>query len=170
MFNEFEKLYTKLELTESEYVYSYLSQNNLLHKYIHIVLIKPTDVKYYFVRTDNITISPNNSLLTAERSRSDLITVLEGFTVEQSDLLTKPTCLTQSEYDIIPETFKGHNYNIYYESHPYIVNINYKNVNETQQHLICLNSQRVVHMYTIISTLEDVENLLYFTPISIFVC
>ena len=46
----------------------------------------------------------------------------------------------------------------------------YKNVNETQQHLICLNSQRVVHMYTIISTLEDVENLLYFTPISIFVC
>ena len=160
MFNEFEKLYTKLELTESEYVYSYLSQNNLLHKYIHILLIKPTDVKYYFVRTDNINTTGNN----------EQITVLEGFSVEQSDLLTKPTCLTQSEYDIIPETFKGHNYNIYYESHPYIVNINYKNVNETQQHLICLNSQRVVHMYTIISTLEDVENLLYFTPISIFVC
>ena len=160
MFNEFEKLYTKLELTESEYVYSYLSQNNLLHKYIHIVLIKPTDVKYYFVRTDNINTTGNN----------EQITVLEGFSVEQSDLLTKPTCLTQSEYDIIPETFKGHNYNIYYESHPYIVNINYKNVNETQQHLICLNSQRVVHMYTIISTLEDVENLLYFTPVSIFVC
>ena len=160
MFNEFEKLYTKLELTESEYVYSYLSQNNLLHKYIHIVLIKPTDVKYYFVRTDNINTTGNN----------DQITVLEGFSVEQSDLLTKPTCLTQSEYDIIPETFKGHNYNIYYESHPYIVNIQYKNVNETQQHLICLNSQRVVHMYTIISTLEDVENLLYFTPVSVFVC
>lgn len=160
MFNEFEKLYTKLELTESEYVYSYLSQNNLLHKYIHIVLIKPTDVKYYFVRTDNINTTGNN----------EQITVLEGFSVEQSDLLTKPTCLTQSEYDIIPETFKGHNYNIYYESHPYIVNINYKNVNETQQHLICLNSQRVVHMYTIISTLEDVENLLYFTPVFVFVC
>ena len=160
MFNEFEKLYTKLELTESEYVYSYLSQNNLLHKYIHIVLIKPTDVKYYFVRTDNINTTGNN----------EQITVLEGFSVEQSDLLTKPTCLTQSEYDIIPETFKGHNYNIYYESHPYIVNINYKNVNETQQHLICLNSQRVVHMYTIISTLEDVENLLYFIPASVFVC
>ena len=160
MFNEFEKLYTKLELTESEYVYSYLSQNNLLHKYIHILLIKPTDVKYYFVRTDNINTTGNN----------EQITVLEGFSVEQSDLLTKPTCLTQSEYDIIPETFKGHNYNIYYESHPYIVNINYKNVNETQQHLICLNSQRVVHMYTIISTLEDVENLLYFTPVSVFVC
>ena len=160
MFNEFEKLYTKLELTESEYVYSYLSQNNLLHKYIHILLIKPTDVKYYFVRTDNINTTGNN----------EQITVLEGFSVEQSDLLTKPTCLTQSEYDIIPETFKGHNYNIYYESHPYIVNIQYKNVNETQQHLICLNSQRVVHMYTIISTLEDVENLLYFTPVSVFVC
>lgn len=160
MFNEFEKLYTKLELTESEYVYSYLSQNNLLHKYIHILLIKPTDVKYYFVRTDNINTTGNN----------DQITVLEGFSVEQSDLLTKPTCLTQSEYDIIPETFKGHNYNIYYESHPYIVNIQYKNVNETQQHLICLNSQRVVHMYTIISTLEDVENLLYFTPVFVFVC
>ena len=160
MFNEFEKLYTKLELTESEYVYSYLSQNNLLHKYIHILLIKPTDVKYYFVRTDNINTTGNN----------EQITVLEGFSVEQSDLLTKPTCLTQSEYDIIPETFKGHNYNIYYESHPYIVNIQYKNVNETQQHLICLNSQRVVHMYTIISTLEDVEKLLYFTPVSVFVC
>ncbi|MDD6942327.1 MAG: hypothetical protein SOV80_01730 [Bacilli bacterium] len=160
MFNEFEKLYTKLESVTKEYVYSYLSQNNLLHKYIHIVLIKPTDVKYYFVRTDNINTTGNN----------DQITVLEGFSVEQSDLLTKPTCLTQSEYDIIPETFKGHNYNIYYESHPYIVNINYKNVNETQQHLICLNSQRVVHMYTIISTLEDVENLLYFTPVFVFVC
>ena len=160
MFNEFEKLYTKLESVTKEYVYSYLSQNNLLHKYIHILLIKPTDVKYYFVRTDNINTTGNN----------DQITVLEGFSVEQSDLLTKPTCLTQSEYDIIPETFKGHNYNIYYESHPYIVNINYKNVNETQQHLICLNSQRVVHMYTIISTLEDVENLLYFIPASVFVC
>ena len=160
MFNEFEKLYTKLESVTKEYVYSYLSQNNLLHKYIHILLIKPTDVKYYFVRTDNINTTGNN----------DQITVLEGFSVEQSDLLTKPTCLTQSEYDIIPETFKGHNYNIYYESHPYIVNINYKNVNETQQYLICLNSQRVVHMYTIISTLEDVENLLYFTPASVFVC
>ena len=160
MFNEFEKLYTKLESVTKEYVYSYLSQNNLLHKYIHIVLIKPTDVKYYFVRTDNINTTGNN----------EQITVLEGFSVEQSDLLTKPTCLTQSEYDIIPETFKGHNYNIYYESHPYIVNINYKNVNETQQHLICLNSQRVVHMYTIISTLEDVENLLYFTPGFVFVC
>ena len=160
MFNEFEKLYTKLESVTKEYVYSYLSQNNLLHKYIHILLIKPTDVKYYFVRTDNINTTGNN----------EQITVLEGFSVEQSDLLTKPTCLTQSEYDIIPETFKGHNYNIYYESHPYIVNINYKNVNETQQHLICLNSQRVVHMYTIISTLEDVEKLLYFTPVSVFVC
>ena len=160
MFNEFETLYTKLESVTKEYVYSYLSQNNLLHKYIHILLIKPTDVKYYFVRTDNINTTGNN----------EQITVLEGFSVEQSDLLTKPTCLTQSEYDIIPETFKGHNYNIYYESHPYIVNINYKNVNETQQHLICLNSQRVVHMYTIISTLEDVENLLYFTPVFVFVC
>ena len=168
MFNEFEKLYnssaivgyTKLESVTKEYLYSYLSINNLLHKYIHILLIKPTDVKYYFVRTDNINTTGNN----------EQITVLEGFSVEQSDLLTKPTCLTQSEYDIIPETFKGHNYNIYYESHPYIVNINYKNVNETQQHLICLNSQRVVHMYTIISTLEDVENLLYFTPVFVFVC
>ena len=160
MFNEFEKLFTKLESVTKEYLYSYLSINNLLHKYIHILLIKPTDVKYYFVRTDNINTTGNN----------EQITVLEGFTVEQSDLLTKPTCLTQSEYDIIPETFKGHNYNIYYESHPYIVNINYKNVNETQQHLICLNSQRVVHMYTIISTLEDVENLLYFTPVFVFVC
>ena len=160
MFNEFEKLFTKLESVTKEYLYSYLSINNLLHKYIHILLIKPTDVKYYFVRTDNINTTGNN----------EQITVLEGFSVEQSDLLTKPTCLTQSEYDIIPETFKGHNYNIYYESHPYIVNINYKNVNETQQHLICLNSQRVVHMYTIISTLEDVENLLYFIPASVFVC
>ena len=160
MFNEFEKLFTKLESVTKEYLYSYLSINNLLHKYIHILLIKPTDVKYYFVRTDNINTTGNN----------EQITVLEGFSVEQSDLLTKPTCLTQSEYDIIPETFKGHNYNIYYESHPYIVNINYKNVNETQQHLICLNSQRVVHMYTIISTLEDVENLLYFTPVFVFVC
>ena len=156
MFNEF----VKLDSVTKEYLYSYLSINNLLHKYIHILLIKPTDVKYYFVRTDNINTTGNN----------DQITVLEGFSVEQSDLLTKPTCLTQSEYDIIPETFKGHNYNIYYESHPYIVNIQYKNVNETQQHLICLNSQRVVHMYTIISTLEDVENLLYFTPVFVFVC
>ena len=160
MFNECDKIYTKLESVTKEYFYNYLSNNNMLHKYIDVLLIKPRDVKYYFVRTDNITISPSNSN----------ITVLEGFTVEQSDLLTKPTCLTQSEYDVIPEEFKGHQYNIYYESHPYIVNINYKNVNETQQHLICLNSQRVVHMYTIISTLEDVENLLYFIPASVFVC
>ena len=160
MFNECEKIYTKLESVTKEYFYNYLSSNNMLHKYIDVLLIKPRDVKYYFVRTDNINTTGNN----------DQLTVLEGFSVEQSDLLTKPTCLTQSEYDIIPNEFKGYQYNIYYESHPYIVNINYKNVNETQQHLICLNSQRVVHMYTIISTLEDVENLLYFIPASVFVC
>ena len=160
MFNECEKIYTKLESVTKEYFYNYLSSNNMLHKYIYVLLIKPRDVKYYFVRTDNINTTGNN----------DQLTVLEGFSVEQSDLLTKPTCLTQSEYDIIPNEFKGYQYNIYYESHPYIVNINYKNVNETQQHLICLNSQRVVHMYTIISTLEDVENLLYFIPASVFVC
>ena len=34
MFNECDKIYTKLESVTKEYFYNYLSSNNMLHKYI----------------------------------------------------------------------------------------------------------------------------------------
>ena len=154
------KIFTKLQDTHPEEMYTYLSNNNLLNKYIDILLIKPTDVKYYFVRSDGITTTIKNNNLT----------ILEGFTVEQSDLTIKPKCLTQSEYELIPTEYKGYNYNIYYEKNPYIVDINYKTVENTQKHLASFNSQRVVHMYTIISNIEDIKNLINFAPSAIFIC
>ena len=157
--NKLSKCYTKLEIIEPESIYSYLSKNNLLNKYIDILLIKPSDVKYYFVRSDGITTSIKNNDLT----------ILEGFAVEQSDLETKPKCLTQSEYELIPTEYKGFNYNIYYEKNPFIVDINYKTVDNTQKHLASFNSQRVVHMYTMISNIEDIKNLINFIPSAIFI-
>ena len=153
------KIFTKLELIEPDYIYNYLSNNNLLNKYIDILLIKPSDVKYYFVRSDSITTSVKNNSLT----------ILEGFAVEQSDLTIKPKCLTQSEYELIPNEYKGFNYNIYYEKNPFIVDINYKTVDNTQKHLASFNSQRVIHMYTMISNLEDIKNLINFVPSAIFI-
>lgn len=157
--NKLTQCYTKLEIIEPNYIYSYLSNNNLLNKYIDILLIKPSDVKYYFVRSDGITTTIKNNNLT----------VLEGFSIEKSDLTTKPKCLTQSEYELIPNEYKGYNYNIYYEKNPFIVDINYKTVDNTQKHLASFNSQRVVHMYTIISNLEDIKNLINFIPSAIFI-
>ena len=154
------KIFTKLQDTHPEEMYTYLSNNNLLNKYIDILLIKPTDVKYYFVRSDGITTTIKNNNLT----------ILEGFTVEQSDLTIKPKCLTQSEYELIPTEYKGFNYNIYYEKNPFIIDINYKTVDNTQKHLASFNSQRVVHMYTIISNIEDIKNLINFAPSAIFIC
>ena len=153
------KIFTKLELIEPDYIYNYLSNNNLLNKYIHIILIKPSDVKYYFVRSDGITTTIKNNSLT----------ILEGFACEQSNLTTKPKCLTQSEYEVIPDEYKGFNYNIYYEKNPFIVDINYKTVDNTQKHLASFNSQRVIHMYTMISNLEDIKNLINFVPSAIFI-
>lgn len=159
MFNECEKIYTRLENISKQSLYKYISDNNLLNKYIEIVLVKPSDVKYYFVKANNIDITPNNNQLT----------ILEGMTVEQSDLLTKPACMTNNDYTLIPDEYKGQQYNIYYEKDPYIVNIKYKNINETQQFLACFNSQRVVYMYTIVNTIKDIDNILFFNPICIFI-
>lgn len=166
MFNECERIYTscdncytRLENISKQSLYKYISDNNLLNKYIEIVLVKPSDVKYYFVKANNIDITPNNNQLT----------IIEGMTVEQSDLLTKPVCMTDSDYSLIPDEYKGQQYNIYYEKYPYIVNIKYKNVCDTQQFLACFNSQRVVYMYTIVNTIKDIDNILFFNPISIFI-
>lgn len=157
--NKLTQCYTKLEIIEPESIYNYLSKNNLLNKYINILLIKPTDVKYYFVRSDSITTSIKNNNLT----------ILEGFAVEQSNLTTKPKCLTQSEYEVIPDEYKGFNYNIYYEKNPFIIDINYKTIDNTQKHLASFNSQRIVHMYTMISNLEDIKTLINFVPSAIFI-
>lgn len=152
-------LYVALHYTSKQSLYNYISDNNLLNKYIEIILVKPSDVKYYFVKANNIDITPNNNQLT----------ILEGMTVEQSNLLTKPVCMTENEYKLIPNEYKGQQYNIYYEKYPHIVNIRYTNINETQQYLACFNSQRVVYMYTIVNTIKDIDNILFFNPICIFI-
>ena len=153
------KTFTKLQDTHPEEMYKFLSKSNLLNKYIHIILIKPSDVKYYFVRSDGITTSIKNNDLT----------ILEGFAVEQSNLTTKPNCLLQSEYELIPTEYKGFNYNIYYEKNPFIYDIQYKTEDDTQLFKTSFNSQRVIHMYTIISNLEDIKTLINFVPSTIFI-
>ena len=153
------KTFTKLQDTHPEEMYKFLSKSNLLNKYIHIILIKPSDVKYYFVRSDGITTSIKNNDLT----------ILEGFAIEKSDLTTKPKCLTQSEYELIPTEYKGYNYNIYYENNPFIYDIQYKTEDDTQLFKTSFNSQRVIHMYTIISNLEDIKTLINFVPSAIFI-
>lgn len=158
--NKLSKCYTKLEIIEHNSIYNYLSKSNLLNKYIHIILIKPSDVKYYFVRSDGITTSIKNNDLT----------ILEGFACEKSDLTKKPECLSQSEYQLIPEDYKGYNYNIYYEKNPFIYDIQYKTENDTQLFKTSFNSQRVIHMYTMISSVEDIINILQFPVSSIFIC
>lgn len=139
-----------MNLHSSEYIYKFLEDNNLLFKYIHFVGIKPTTVKYFFVRVDNFTIGLQNNTLT----------ILEGFACERSDLTTKPECMSEEDYAKIPESYKGVLYNIYYEKNPFIATLCYHAENDTQLNYTSFQSERMIHIYCCVTCLEDIENLL----------
>jgi len=141
--------FVKITKPRPDYLYNYLLKSNLIGKYVHILLIKPCTVKYYFVKSDDLTITPQTNDLT----------ILEGFACEKSDLNTKPACLSEDHYNLIPDEYKGHQYNIYYEAVPFTYKVKYINENETQYYYTAFPSERVIHYYTIFTSLEEIQSL-----------
>ena len=147
--------YVRLNACSAEHIYNYLLKYRLIGKFVHILFIKRTSVKYYFVKADDLTITPSNNSLT----------ILEGFACETSDLLEKPNCLSEEEYNIIPESYKGVSYNIYYETEPFLYRVKYRNEENTQRFLTLFPSERVIHYYTCFTSLEEIRNLLDYSGI-----
>ena len=106
------KNFIKLNEITKDYIYNFLNENNLIGKYIDILYVKPCAVKYYFCKVD-------------QQINSENLTILEGFACEQSNLITKPACLTDDEYSLIPSDCIGIDYNIYYEINPFLYIVPY---------------------------------------------
>lgn len=141
--------FTKLNQATPEYIYNYMIKTRSIGKFVHLLFIKPTTVKYYFVKADDITITPSNNMLT----------ILEGFTCEQSDLSVKPSFMSDEEYISIPNEYKGVMYNIYYETDPFLFKVKYHNENDTQNFYTVFDSQRVVHYYMCFNSLDEIREI-----------
>ena len=140
------KNFIKLNEITKDYIFNFLNENNLIGKYIDILYIKPCAVKYYFCKVD-------------QQINSENLTILEGFACEQSNLITKPACLTDDEYSLIPTDFIGENYNIYFEVNPFLYKIYYTIETQSKKFFTVVESSRIIHIYTIIFSIDDLNDI-----------
>ena len=140
------KNFIKLNKITKDYIYNFLNENNLIGKYIYILYVKPNAVKYYFCKVD-------------QENNSENLTILEGFACEQSNLITKPACLTDDEYSLIPTDSIGIDYNIYYEINPFLYKIYYTIENQSKKFFTVVESSRIIHIYTIIFSIDDLNDI-----------
>lgn len=140
-------------------IYNFLLKHNLLGKYTHILCVKPTSVKFYCVKLDDINITPQTNELT----------ILEGFKCEKTDFLSKPDCMSESEYKLVPDNCKGQLYSIYYEANPFLVKVKYQNEDSTQYNYTVFESQRVIHYYASFTTLEEIQNINFDDVVDVFI-
>ena len=148
------KNFIKLNEITKDYIFNFLNENNLIGKYIDILYIKPNAVKYYFCKVD-------------QKSSSENLTILEGFACEQSNLITKPACLTDDEYSLIPTDYIGIDYNIYYEINPFLYKIYYTIETQSKKLLTVIESSRIMHIYTIIFSIDDLNDITDITDVFI---
>ena len=154
MFRKNMKNFIKLNEITKDYIFNFLNENNLIGKYIDILYVKPCAVKYYFCKVD-------------QQINSENLTILEGFACEQSNLITKPDILTDEEYSLIPTDFIGENYNIYFEVNPFLYKIYYTLENQSKKLFTVVESSRIMHIYTIIFSIDDLNDITDITDIFI---
>ena len=87
----------------SEDIFKYLSDTHNLNKNVHFLCVIPEGVKYIFCK-QNL----NSELQTT-------VSVLKGYECEISNLTVCPECMSEEDYSIIPDDYKGTIYNIYYQ-------------------------------------------------------
>ena len=149
------KNFIKLNKITKDYIFNFLNENNLIGKYIDILYVKPCAVKYYFCKVN-------------QKSSSENLTILEGFACEQSNLITKPACLTDEEYSLIPSDYIGIDYNIFYEVNPFLYKIYYTLENkQSKKFFTVVESSRIIHIYTIIFSIDDLIDITDITDIFI---
>ena len=148
------KNFIKLNEITKDYIFNFLNENNLIGKYIDILYVKPCAVKYYFCKVD-------------QQINSENLTILEGFACEQSNLITKPDILTDEEYSLIPTYYIGIDFNIYYEINPFLYKIYYTIETQSKKFFTVVESSRIIHIYTIIFSIDDLIDITDITDIFI---
>ena len=148
------KNFIKLNKITKDYIFNFLNENNLIGKYIDILYVKPCAVKYYFCKMN-------------QKVNSENLTILEGFACEQTYLITKPKCLKDYEYSLIPTDCIGIDYNIYYEVKPFLYKIYYNIENQSKKLFTAIESSRIMHVNTIIFSINDLNDITDITDVFI---
>ena len=142
----------------SQDIYNFLSNNDLLHRRIKFICIKSEGLKYIFCKqTQNVTVNENST-----------ITVLNGYNCEVSNLLTKPACMSEEDYMLVPNSYKGTVYNIYY-TNIYKVKIKYVEPNNPSEFITWIDNNRIVKIETEIYNIDQINDINFYQFSDVFV-
>lgn len=128
-------------------IYKFLSNHNLINKRIKFLCIKPQGLKYIFcMQTQNVT-NENSTCI-----------VLHGYNCEISNLVVKPDFMSDEDYKLIPEEYKGVVYNIYY-TNINKVKIKYVEPNKTAKFITWIDNNRIVRIETEIYNEDQIADM-----------
>ena len=131
----------------SEDIFKYLSDTHNLNKNIHFLCVIPEGVKYIFCK-QNL----NSELQTT-------VSVLKGFNCEISNLTVCPECMSEEDYSIIPDDYKGTIYNIYYILHIHKVKIRYVEPNNTANYITWIDNNKIINIFTEVYNAEQITDM-----------
>ena len=131
----------------SEDIFKYLSDTHNLNKNIHFLCVIPEGVKYIFCK-QNL----NSELQTT-------VSVLKGYECEISNLTVCPECMSEEDYSIIPDDYKGTIYNIYYIPHIHKVKIKYVEPNNTANYITWIDNNKIINIFTEIYNSEQITDM-----------
>ena len=131
----------------SEDIFKYLSDTHNLNKNVHFLCVIPEGVKYIFCK-QNL-----NSELTTT------ISVLKGYECEISNLTVCPECMSEEDYSIIPDDYKGTIYNIYYIPHIHKVKIKYVEPNNTANYVTWIDNNKIINIFTEVYNAEQITDM-----------
>ena len=140
----------------SEDIFKYLSDTHNLNKNVHFLCVIPEGVKYIFCK-QNL-----NSELTTT------ISVLKGYECEISNLTVCPECMSEEDYMLVPNSYKGTVYNIYY-TNIYKVKIKYVEPNNPSEFITWIDNNRIVKIETEIYNLDQINDINFYQFSDVFV-
>ena len=131
----------------SEDIFKYLSDTHNLNKNVPFLCVIPEGVKYIFCK-QNL----NSELQTT-------VSVLKGYECEISNLTVCPECMSEEDYLIIPDDYKGTIYNIYYIPHIHKVKIKYVEPNNTANYITWIDNNKIINIFTEIYNAEQITDM-----------
>ena len=131
----------------SEDIFKYLSDTHNLNKNVHFLCVIPEGVKYIFSK-QNL----NSELQTT-------VSVLKGYECEISNLTVCPDCMSEEDYALIPDDYKGTIYNIYYIPHIHKVKIRYVEPNNTANYITWIDNNKIINIFTEIYNAEQITDM-----------
>ena len=131
----------------SEDIFKYLSDTHNLNKNVHFLCVIPEGVKYIFCK-QNL----NSELQTT-------VSVLKGYECEISNLKVCPECMSEEDYSIIPDDYKGTIYNIYYIPHIHKGKIKYVEPNNTANYITWIDNNKIINIFTEVYNAEQITDM-----------